>query len=466
MFSSNQETSRQLRQALIELDLQVEHCPEIFSAVEKLTSHSFDVIAVDWDEGAEASFLLKTARELKSNQNAVTVAVINDDASFPAAVFGVNVVLRKPVLSDEIKYSLLTCDEFLAGMRAWLARGETAAAGRATLLPEKSPAPRSAGSDRISPEAVAVESPSPGSPASCELPELGSYGGADLGLFSQSGIQSLFHSPGTVQAARKPRDVSRFLLIASGCVAFLAASYAFSQPAARNPVALALVKTYDRASRWIHRPPAGDADDGDAGDEEAADYNPAETPRNRRITRIRITDARHGVSAETNSAGLQAASYGAPGGAPAEASQTQPFPIPNRPRVPESLKSPALEHGAENAVAEMVVPSRLAGMLQPVNLTQDLAEKLLLERVVPSYPVQAIQARLQGPVVLQAWIGRDGAIRELKLVRGSLLLGKAACDAVKRWRYRPYLQNGRAVEAQTFVTIDFRLPAEMEAVER
>jgi protein TonB len=114
----------------------------------------------------------------------------------------------------------------------------------------------------------------------------------------------------------------------------------------------------------------------------------------------------------------------------------------------------------------MVVPSRLAGMLQPVNLTQDLAEKLLLERVVPSYPVQAIQARLQGPVVLQAWIGRDGAIRELKLVRGSLLLGKAACDAVKRWRYKPYLQNGQAVEAQTFVTIDFRLPAEMEAVQR
>jgi TonB family protein len=465
MFSSNQETSRQLRQALIELDLQVEHCPEIFSAVEKLTSHSFDVIAVDWDEGAEASFLLKTARELKSNQNAVTVAVINDDASFPAAVFGVNVVLRKPVLSDEIKYSLLTCDEFLAGMREWLARGETAAAGRATLLPEKNPEPRTAGSDRISPEPVGVEPPGPCSPASSELPELGGYDGAELGLFSQSGIQSLFHSPGTLRAARKPRDLSRFLLIASGCVAFLAASYAFSQPAARNPVALALVKTYDRASRWIHRPAAGDADDGDAGDEEAADYNPADTPRNGRITRIRITDARHGVSAETNSAGLQPASYGAVG-APAGLSQSQPFPIPSRPRVPESLKSPALEHSAENAVAEMVVPSRLAGMLQPVNLTQDLAEKLLLERVVPSYPVQAIQARLQGPVVLQAWIGRDGAIRELKLVRGSLLLGKAACEAVKRWRYKPYLQNGRAVEAQTFVTIDFRLPAEMQAVQR
>jgi protein TonB len=69
-------------------------------------------------------------------------------------------------------------------------------------------------------------------------------------------------------------------------------------------------------------------------------------------------------------------------------------------------------------------------------------------------------------VVLEAWIGTDGAIRELKLVRGSLLLGKAACDAVKRWRYKPYLLDGKAVEAQTFVTVDFRLPAEMEAVQR
>jgi TonB family protein len=151
---------------------------------------------------------------------------------------------------------------------------------------------------------------------------------------------------------------------------------------------------------------------------------------------------------------------------PATPTTDQPSPLKNMLRVPESLKSPALEHGAENAVADMAVPSRLSGMLQPVSLTQDLAEKLLLEKVVPSYPVQAVQARLQGPVVLQAWIGRDGAIRDLKLVRGSLLLGKAACDAVKRWRYKPYVLNGQAVEAQTFVTVDFRLPAEMEAVQR
>jgi TonB family protein len=456
LFSSNEETSRQLRQALIELEFHVEHCPEIFSAVEKLTSHTFDVIAVDWDEGAEASFLLKTARELKSNQNAVTVAVINDDASFPAAVFGVNVVLRKPVLSDEIKYSLLTCDEFLAGMRTWLAHGEATSVSHSAFSPEEI---RQQADDRA-PELPAADLSSPIS--NSEPSDDPSYDDVETGLFNQSGIQSLFHSTRKVRTARKPHDISRFVLVAAASVTFLAAGYAFSQPTGQNPVALALVKTYDRATRWIHKPDADDVEEANAGDEDSGDYNPEHSPRNGRITKIRITPARGGATAAANTAELITASAQTQ----SEPAQNQPSPLTQGLRVPESLTSPALQHGAEKADAEMSVPFRLSGMLQPVSLTQDLAEKLLLEKVVPSYPVQAVQARLQGPVVLQAWIGTDGAIRDLKLVHGSLLLGKAACDAVKRWRYKPYVLNGQAVEAQTFVTVDFRLPSEMEPIQR
>jgi protein TonB len=81
-----------------------------------------------------------------------------------------------------------------------------------------------------------------------------------------------------------------------------------------------------------------------------------------------------------------------------------------------------------------------------------------LDKVQPSYPEQALKAGLQGVVVLQAWIGKDGSIRDLKLVNGSLLLGKAAANAVKQWHYRPYLRNGVAVEAETYVTVNFKLP--------
>ena len=96
--------------------------------------------------------------------------------------------------------------------------------------------------------------------------------------------------------------------------------------------------------------------------------------------------------------------------------------------------------------------------LQPVTIPASLSEKLLVEKIQPSYPARALEAGLRGPVVLQAWIGKDGKIEELKLIRGPLLLGQAAFDAVRNWRFRPYLLNGEAVEAQTQVTVDFKLP--------
>ena len=93
-----------------------------------------------------------------------------------------------------------------------------------------------------------------------------------------------------------------------------------------------------------------------------------------------------------------------------------------------------------------------------MSLSENLSQELLVDKVQPSYPEQALKAGLQGMVVLQAWIGKDGSIRDLKLVDGSLLLGQAAVKAVRQWRYKPYLRNGVAVEAETYVTVNFKLP--------
>ena len=67
--------------------------------------------------------------------------------------------------------------------------------------------------------------------------------------------------------------------------------------------------------------------------------------------------------------------------------------------------------------------------------------------------------KLRGPVVLQATIGRDGTVEDLKIVRGSFVLSKAAIAAVKQWRFQPYTVNGRAAQTQTFLTINFSAPA-------
>jgi TonB family protein len=133
------------------------------------------------------------------------------------------------------------------------------------------------------------------------------------------------------------------------------------------------------------------------------------------------------------------------------------------PLVAASSAAPeSLHMGSRPPIAEYElpadVPTRLMRALLPVNLTGDLADKLLLEKTQPSYPALAVRSRLQGSVVLQALIGTDGMIRDLKLLSGPMLLGKAACEAVKQWKYKPYLLEGHAVEATTLVRVDFKLP--------
>jgi hypothetical protein len=128
LFSSRQETSRPLIQALLELELGVEHSTEIFAAIKELTSRSFDLIVADLDEGPEAEFLLKTARELRINKNAFVLAVASKAANVSGPYNRADLVLAKPLIPEQIKYSLLGCDRFLAAyMRAGAEKGDSAA---------------------------------------------------------------------------------------------------------------------------------------------------------------------------------------------------------------------------------------------------------------------------------------------------------------------------------------------------
>jgi protein TonB len=86
-----------------------------------------------------------------------------------------------------------------------------------------------------------------------------------------------------------------------------------------------------------------------------------------------------------------------------------------------------------------------------------MMEGNLIHRVQPVYPHLAIQARIQGEVVLRAIISRDGRIDGLQVVSGHPMLAPAAVDAVRQWRYRPYVLNGEPVEVETQVTVRFVL---------
>lgn len=93
---------------------------------------------------------------------------------------------------------------------------------------------------------------------------------------------------------------------------------------------------------------------------------------------------------------------------------------------------------------------------QRVTMSADTTQ--VLDRPVePAYPVLARQMKVQGAVVLQALIGADGLIQDLHVVSGPTILSSAAREAVRQWHFKPYLENGKAVETQAKITVNFTI---------
>jgi protein TonB len=82
---------------------------------------------------------------------------------------------------------------------------------------------------------------------------------------------------------------------------------------------------------------------------------------------------------------------------------------------------------------------------------------MLLQKTIPMYPPIAKAARVSGTVVLQATISKSGTIENLRVISGPAMLQQSALEAVKSWRYRPYLLNNEPVEVETTVNVVFSL---------
>lgn len=94
---------------------------------------------------------------------------------------------------------------------------------------------------------------------------------------------------------------------------------------------------------------------------------------------------------------------------------------------------------------------------QRIRVSSGVVSGLLVRKVAPVYPPLARQARIQGTVLLQAEISKEGSIINLQLISGHPMLAPAAIEAVKQWKYRPYLLNGEPVEVETQVQVNFTL---------
>ena len=137
--------------------------------------------------------------------------------------------------------------------------------------------------------------------------------------------------------------------------------------------------------------------------------------------------------------------------------------IPDKPEPPITMNPPDLadsspfpangpfDNGPHVTVTHGPDPQR------PVRVSSLVSEGLLLDKTLPTYPPIARISRTQGTVVLQATISRAGTIENLHAISGPPMLQQAAIDAVRTWRYRPYLLNGSPVDVETTVNVVFKL---------
>jgi len=130
--------------------------------------------------------------------------------------------------------------------------------------------------------------------------------------------------------------------------------------------------------------------------------------------------------------------------------------ISDAPAPPSMTIAPAGDGGLPNL---MDSPSNApTPVLQTLSVSQGVSQGLLVKKVQPKYPPNALHMRVEGAVQLMATISKDGDISVVKILSGEPQLAHAALDAVKQWKYKPYLLNGEPVEIQTQITVNFKLP--------
>jgi protein TonB len=113
----------------------------------------------------------------------------------------------------------------------------------------------------------------------------------------------------------------------------------------------------------------------------------------------------------------------------------------------------------KDAAAAPLSAAQLPGENSAIILSSKGAERRLAHSVQPNFPVEARgQAQTQGTVVLKEVVDQNGKVEGVRLVEGNAALATAAIQAVKQWRYRPYVRDGKAQPFQTIVIVDFQRP--------
>ena len=443
LFSKNAETNAALETACESIGIRVEVCSDIFTAIEKGKTRAFSCVIADWADQPEASFLLKRARESAPNRQTVAIAVVDRDPT-PAELRDnrLDFLVFRPISVEEADAVLAkACEQ----MQPLSAKDAEEPSGQADASSE-GPSTASAGAD----------APEQDPPAGFPEANAG-YGYGEIA---------------SAEAEEEPQGHSHTLVFRGACAAVLVLAAAFFLWRSRQGIEY-LSQTPEGMFRVLREsvdalfyqnqtgalPVASAGSDAQQDAYFSRDPGPNAKPAALGVvpTESTLTEAR----------------------TPLPKVPDFPLPVPvfehqdpapirvQRAAIPESMRnSPPIAPPVMVAVtpAQMMPvsapqpPPAIQQISEPVAVSEETARALLLHSIDPVYPPEALAQKLHGPVILQARVGRDGTVEDLKIVRGYFILGRAAIAAVKQWRFQPYTVNGHAAATQTVLTINFSYP--------
>ena len=511
LFCPDERLARVVTQVFSDLDFAVELVNEPFGAVKKLMAQRYDAVVVDCENEPNATLLFKSARNSSSNQSSLALALVEGQAGVAKAYrIGANLVLTKPLNVEQAKGTLRVA-------RGLLRKNSDAAP--AAPKPASAPAPAAAAPARPAIQNVPVE-PAPAfevpdfseealpamaasaeieeSPQPAPVPEIRANVIPEAVAPTPSAVAApLFESPISSPAAAAHAKSSSMAAAAAAPAREVPApvekpaSVSFAEHAEPAAPSFGAVDAEDSggsggSKKWVGIAAAvivaaalgyfgWSKFSGSSAAAPAAVTQPAAQPP--AISKPSAVPDALNTAPLSGSMHDSKPSPAATGSVPFTASEpevtTRKTPIvvksytpgknhaqseESAPQVPNPL---AMASPNDKKLSGLVssVPSALpTASLSTVKISQGVSQGLLIKRVQPRYPQNALSMRIQGTVQMQATINKEGNISNLKLISGDPVLAKAATDAVHQWRYKPYYLNGEPVEIETQITINFKLP--------
>jgi TonB family protein len=448
-FSKNPDMNAILTTVCQGVGVRVEVCDDIFTAIEKGTKQRFDILLVDWSSQPEAGFLVKRARESGPNKEFAAIAVVNRDPSAAEMQeHGLEFLIHVPVSANEARDVLANA----------IQRTQAGAGGAASAEANEEPADATRPAAGGSPESNGGQTPQADAKFAFEWsedrPNEGETDG-DAEIAPQRNYALMVQQTLAVALAL----AAAFLLWSGRELMIGFAKSPENKGAAIKECLVAFFHLEPPDTMPVISARREVAPGGSVTAAASDSSTAAQAPQLQVVEGEPALDDSHVQLRKAADFPLPAPQLDASAAAPPAARRAS---IPDSIRASAPIAPPMVVTVNPSQMMPVSSPSIPASSSQtftePVTVSEEMERGLLLHSVDPDYPAEALSQKLHGPVVLQATIGRDGSVEDLKIIRGYFVLGKAAIAAVKQWQFKPYSLNGHAARTQTVITLMFDLP--------